>query len=185
MNLRIDFPGEKLSLCGHSYLFTGICISALSKRHEKLRPPMFAAPVVGASVCTGRYCKLKRRHTKSNVNSQGRSSLPQKDSIDKLIIWKNESVSRSRNWCQIKIGIPVCVMSSEYFKRTSLHLVRLKIFEWIKCLLEDLYIKFGETELVEISQLNRVWIRGSFNTHARMHTEMNLKSTTTNRSTFE
>ena len=51
------FPGEKLSLCGYSYLFTRICISALSKRHEKLRPPMFAAPVAGASVCTGRYCK--------------------------------------------------------------------------------------------------------------------------------
>ena len=47
-------------------------------------------------------------------------------------------------------------MSSEYFKRTSLHLVRLKIFEWIKCLLEDIYIKFRETEPVEISQLNRV-----------------------------
>ena len=49
--------GEKLSLCGHSYLFTGICISALSKRHEKLRPPMFAALVADASVCTSRYCK--------------------------------------------------------------------------------------------------------------------------------
>ena len=46
---------EKLSLCGH--LFTGICISALSKRHEKLRPPMFAAPAADASVCSGRYCK--------------------------------------------------------------------------------------------------------------------------------
>ena len=52
-------------------------------------------------------------------------------------------------------------MSSEYFKRTSLHSVRLKIFEWIKCLLEDIDIKFRETELVEISQLNRVWIHGS------------------------
>ena len=55
------FPGEKLSLCGHSYLFTGICISALSKRHENLRPTMFAAPVAGASVCTGRYCKYSKR----------------------------------------------------------------------------------------------------------------------------
>ena len=52
-------------------------------------------------------------------------------------------------------------MSSEHFKRTSLHLVRLKIFDrWIKCLLEDIYIKFRETELVEIWQLNRVWIHG-------------------------
>ena len=55
------FPGEKLSLCGHSNLFTGICISALSKRHENLRPTMFAAPVAGASVCTGRYCKYNKR----------------------------------------------------------------------------------------------------------------------------
>ena len=52
-------------------------------------------------------------------------------------------------------------MSSEHFKRTSLHLVRLKIFDrWIKCLLEGIYIKFRETELVEIWQLNRVWIHG-------------------------
>ena len=51
------FPREKLSLCGHSYLFTGICISALWNRHEKLRLPMFAALVASAFVCTGRYCK--------------------------------------------------------------------------------------------------------------------------------
>ena len=50
-------------------MFTGICISALSKRYEKLRPPMFAAPVAGASVCTGRYS-------------------PQKDSNNELIVWK-------------------------------------------------------------------------------------------------
>ena len=47
---------------------------------------------------------------------------------------KNESVSRSCNWCQIQSGISACVMSSEYFRRTSLCLVRLKIFEWIKIL---------------------------------------------------
>ena len=42
-------------------------------------------------------------------------------------------------------------MSSEYFTRTSLHLVRLKIFEWIN-VSEDIYIKFRETaELEEIS----------------------------------
>ena len=43
---------------------------------------MFAAPVVGAFVCTGWY-------------------LPQNDSINELIIWKNESFSRFPNWCQI------------------------------------------------------------------------------------
>ena len=43
-------------------------------------------------------------------------------------------------------------MSSEYFTRTSLYLVKLKIFEWIKILGRHLfYIKFRETELVEIS----------------------------------
>ena len=31
-------------------------------------------------------------------------------------------------------GISACVMSSEYFTRTSLYLVRLKVFEWIKFL---------------------------------------------------
>ena len=52
---------------------------------------------------------------------------------------KNESVSRSRNCCQIQSGISACVMSSEYFTRTSLYLVRLKIFEWIKFLRRHLH----------------------------------------------
>ena len=63
---------------------------------------------------------------------------------------KNESISRHHNYCQIQIGIPACVMSSEYFKRTSLYLVRLQIFEWIK-FLRAIYIKFRETEMIEIS----------------------------------
>ena len=41
-------------------------------------------------------------------------------------------------------------MSSEYFKRTSLYLVRLKSLNGLN-VLEDIYIKFRETELVEIS----------------------------------
>ena len=48
------------------------------------------------------------------------------DSINELIIWKNESLSHSRNQHEIQIGIPACVMSSEYFTRTSLYLVRFE-----------------------------------------------------------
>ena len=47
---------------------------------------------------------------------------------------KNETISRSRNWRRIQSGISACVMSSEYFTRTPLYLVRLEIFEWIKLL---------------------------------------------------
>ena len=43
------------------------------------------------------------------------------------------------------------VMSSEYFTRTSLYLVRLEIFECIINFLEDIYINFRKMELVEIS----------------------------------
>ena len=71
------------------------------------------------------------------------------DSINELIIWKKESISGSRIFCQIQINISACVMSSEYLMRTSLYQVRLKIFEWI-FLLEDIYIKFKESGLVEI-----------------------------------
>ena len=42
-------------------------------------------------------------------------------------------------------------MSSEYFTRTSVYLVRLKIFEWIVNFFRDIHIKFRETELVEMS----------------------------------
>ena len=34
---------------------------------------------------------------------------------------------------------------------SAMILVRLKIFEWINCLQVDIYIKFRETELVEVS----------------------------------
>ena len=40
--------------------------------------------------------------------------------------------------------------------RTSLYLVRLKIFEWIKLLRRHIY-QYRETELVEISQLPYVF----------------------------
>ena len=69
--------------------------------------------------------------------SQGRSSVPRQDSMNELIIkfWKMKLLVVSLiNWCQIQSGISACVMSSEYFMRTSLYLVRLKIFEWIKFL---------------------------------------------------
>ena len=49
-------------------------------------------------------------------------------------------------------------MSSEYFTKTSLYLVRLKMLE---NLLKDINIKFRKTELVEILQLLRVWIHSS------------------------
>ena len=62
---------------------------------------------------------------------------------------KNESVSRSRNWCQIQSDISACVMSSEYLRK-------LCIWSDWKSLnglsfLEDIFIKFRKTELVEIS----------------------------------
>ena len=45
----------------------------------------------------------------------------------------------SRNWCQIQSGIFACVMSSEHFTITSLYLVRLEIFEWIKLVRRHLH----------------------------------------------
>ena len=86
---------------------------------------------------------------------------------------KHESVNRSRNYCQIQIGIPACAMSSEYFTRTSLYLVRLKIFEWIKFVRRHLH------------QIQGNWAGRNFVTELRVNSqlitnaEMNLKSTTT------
>ena len=90
------------SLCGHSYLFTGIYISALSKRHEKLRPPMFAAPVGCGCVCAPVGIVNKREGIQNpTLTAKAGQAYPKKVSINELIIWKNESVSRSHNWCQI------------------------------------------------------------------------------------
>ena len=70
---------------------------------------------------------------------------------------KNQSVSCSRNCCQIQIGIPACGMSSEYFTRTSLYLVRLKIFEWIKFLrrhLRQIQGNYGGRNFITASRVN-------------------------------
>ena len=83
---------------------------------------------------------------------------------------KNESVSRSRNWCQIQSGIPACVMSSEYFTRTSLYLVRLKIFEWIKFLrrhLHQIQENWAGRNFITASRVNSQLI-----THAKMQTSI-------------
>ena len=67
-------------------------------------------------------------------------------------------------------------MRSKYFKTTSLHLVRLKIFEWINRLRRHLHHIQGNwaaRNFVTESRVNSRLI-----THATMHTEMNLKSTT-------
>ena len=91
--------------------------------------------------------------------SQGRSCLPSK-------IYENESVTRFRNWCQLQMSFPACVMSSEYFTRTSLYLVRLKIFERIKFLrrhLHEIQGNWGGRTFVTESRVNSRLI-----THARM-----------------
>ena len=64
------------------------------------------------------------------------------------------------------VVIPVCAMSSEYFTRTSLYLVRLKIFEWIKFLRRHLHQIQGNwagRNFVTASRVNSRLI-----THARM-----------------
>ena len=95
---------------------------------------------------------------------------------------KNESVSRSRNWCKIQSGISACVMNSEYFTRTSLYLVRLEIFEWIKLLRRHLH-QFQENgagrSFITASRVNSRLI-----THTRMQRSIwNLQLATD--STFE
>ena len=96
--------------------------------------------------------------------------------------FKNESVSRSRNWCQLQSGISACVMSREYFTRTSLYLVRLEIFEWIKLLRRHLH-QFQENgagrNFITASRVNSRLI-----THTRMQRSIwNLPLATD--STFE
>ena len=97
--------------------------------------------------------------------SQTKSSVPLKilSGIDYL---KNEAVSRSRNWCQIQSGISACVMRSEYFTRTSLYLVRMEIFEWIKLLRRHLH-QFQENgagrNFITASRVN-----SRLTTHTRM-----------------
>ena len=69
------------------------------------------------------------------------------DSINELIIWKMNPLV-----VPVQSGISGCVMSSEYFTRTSLYLIWS---DWKSLnglsFLEDIYTKFRKTELVEIS----------------------------------
>ena len=67
---------------------------------------------------------------------------------------------------QFKAAFSACVMSSEYFTRTSLYLVRLKIFEWIKFLrrhLHQIQENRAGRNLITASRVNS-WLI----THARM-----------------
>ena len=67
-------------------------------------------------------------------------------------------------------------MSSEYFTRTSLYLVRLKIFEWIKLHLHQIQRNWGGRNVV---------ISCEFTAHyACKNEEINLKSTFTNEFNF-
>ena len=79
---------------------------------------------------------------------------------------RDESVSRFHNYCQIQISIPACMMSSEYFTRTSVYLVTLKISEWIKLLWRHSHQIQGNwagKNFITASRVNSQLI-----THARM-----------------
>ena len=172
MNLRIDFPGKSsafvdIHICLLAFVFR---LSGIGMRSWDYRCLLHRLRV-RLSVLVGIVNKREER-TKSNVYSQARSILPQKIPLMNWLFEKNESVSRSFNWCQIWIGIPACVMSSQYFTRTSLHLVRLKIFERIKCLrghLHQIQGNWAGRNFVSESRVNSRLI-----THARMHTEMKM-----------
>ena len=79
-------------------------------------------------------CCVRSVHKAGAWNLQKTGQAYPQDSINKLIIWKMN-----------RLVVPVtgvksaCVMSSVYFTRTSLYLVRLKIFEWIKFLRRHLH----------------------------------------------
>ena len=69
-------------------------------------------------------------------------------------------------------------MSREYFTRTSLYLVRLKIFEWIKLLrrhLRQIQGNWGGTSFITALRVNSRLI-----IYACKNAEMNLKFTSTN-----
>ena len=94
-----------------------------------------------------------------NITLQSRQvkRTPQ-DSINELIIWKMNPL--------------VVPETSVKFTRTSLYLVRLKIFEWIKLHLHQIQRNWGGRNVV---------ISCEFTAHyACKNEEINLKSTTTN-----
>ena len=151
-----------------------------------LRPSLFLSPfrVVWPTQIFGIFKNIIIITTQLNhfsleiiLQSNQVKRTPQ-DSINELIIWKMNP-----------LVVPVtgvnsaCVMSSEYFTRTSLYLVRLEIFEWIKLLRRHLH-QFQENgagrNFITASRVNSRLIY----THARMHRSIwNLQLTTD--STFE
>ena len=79
MNLRIDSPG-KSSAFVDIHICLPVFVFRLSKRNEKLRPPMFATPVAGASVC-------KREGIQNpTLTAKAGQAYPKKYSITEWII---------------------------------------------------------------------------------------------------
>ena len=138
-------------------------------KHVRVSAALFLAPIWASNRFAGPFITA--------ITVKAGQAYPPKfySWIDYL---KNESVSRSRYWCQIQNGISACVMSSEYFTRTSLYLVRLKIFEWIKFLRRHLHqIQenwAGRNFITAASRVNSRLI-----THARMQRSI-WKPTTSN-----
>ena len=100
--------------------------------------------------------------------NQGRSSYTLQDSFRELV---------TRRSIKIQIGIPACVMSSDYITRFSLYLVREKIFEWIKLHRKHLQQIQGNRGGMNFSNC----LLREFTAHyAWKNVLMNLKSKTTN-----
>ena len=100
--------------------------------------------------------------------NQGRSSYTLQDSFRELV---------TRRSIKIQIGIPACVMSSDYITRFSLYLVREKIFEWIKLHRKHLQQIQGNRGGRNFSNC----LLREFTAHyAWKNVQMNLKSKTTN-----
>ena len=99
--------------------------------------------------------------------------MPQ-GSIKELIIFKMNPFVVPFNSDKLKSAFFAFALSSEYFTRTSLYLVRLKYFHGLH-FLEDVQIKFRETELRCFNCLVYEFTA----THPYKNAEMSLKSTTT------
>ena len=101
--------------------------------------------------------------------NQGRSSYTLQDSFRELV---------TRRSIKIQIGIPACVMSSDYITRFSLYLVREKIFEWIKLHRKHLQQIQGNRGNRNFSNC----LLREFTAHyAWKNVQINLKSKTTDR----
>ena len=138
--MDIERRKQILKHCGHEFHWQAVSGKTIQYQLKEIK-----------AIYLQFYYRFRKLKIKENFTVKaGQVYLSLKILLNNVDHLKNESFSRSHTSVTFESAFLHAWWLVNISMRTSLYLVRLKIFEWIKQLW-DIYIIFRETELVEIS----------------------------------